>query len=394
MAKFYIVAKEKDDYSLITINKGKCLEDIDLLTNNFNSKEEFLKYLKRRGYQFAEEVDLFIVNKGRKEIYHRDLIFGNLDLSLLAKKSKEKKLDVTDTCDALLQRAKEDFDLQDLIRKEAFDLYGDLRTIILNSLRNKKIRISSSKNWMRQNYYVGRDSVAAIDKYDKEKLNDFSAEKFVKKQRELARYRQSIDKYLVNKIDCDNEQISLMGEPLTYINLTYINAEKLAEPTSKKVKRMKKMGIPNEKIIDKLTIPYEIITEDIDYRFSNSITKCLLDLPYHKIQWGQKERYEVDFSKWSNETGIVLNESDMKFLNGLLDTKLRHDAYWYKYYHNQLYQTAATRREENSYRKSVNDKLRNSASKHGEAYQKAYNFYLVLQEMTKDKEDSRGSYGR
>ena len=62
MAKFYIVAKEKGDYSLITINKGKCLEDIDLLTNNFNSREEFLRYLKRRGYQFSDYVDLFIVN--------------------------------------------------------------------------------------------------------------------------------------------------------------------------------------------------------------------------------------------------------------------------------------------------------------------------------------------
>ena len=392
MAKFYIVAKEKEDYSLIAINKGSCLEDIDLLTSNFKDKEEFLKYLTKKGYKFSEDVDLFIVNKGRKDFYHRELIYGNLDLAKIAKKSKDGKLEVTDTCNSFLQKAQEDFKFQDLIRKNAFDLYGDLRNMTLNSLRNKKMKISSSKNWMRKNYYVGRDLLAAMDMYDKEQIDNY--EEFARKQKAVQEERKKLDKFLVRKIDHDNEQISLVGEPAAYINLTYINAEKLAEPDSKKIKRMQKMGIPNNKIIDELTIPYEVITDEIDYRFAKNITNCLLDFPYRKIKWGQKERYEIDFKRWMEESGVELNDSDIKFLNGLLDTKLRHDGYWHKYYENQLYSTTATRREAQAYKTSIYNKLSNSATKRGETYNKAYNFYLIYQELTKVKEDGRGGYGR
>ena len=66
MAKFYIVAKEKDDYSLITVNRGNSLEDIDILTSDFNNKEEFIEYLRNKGYDFSDNVDLFVINKGRK----------------------------------------------------------------------------------------------------------------------------------------------------------------------------------------------------------------------------------------------------------------------------------------------------------------------------------------
>ena len=92
MAKFYIVAREKDDYSLISVNKGTFLEDIDLLTSSFTSRKEFIEYLKEKGYSFSDDVDLFAVNKGRKEFYHRELIFGNYDLTVFSKKIKRWKI--------------------------------------------------------------------------------------------------------------------------------------------------------------------------------------------------------------------------------------------------------------------------------------------------------------
>ena len=66
MAKFYIVAKEENSYNLITINGGKNLEDIDLFTSQFTNRQELISYLRDRGYNVSDDVDLFAINKGEK----------------------------------------------------------------------------------------------------------------------------------------------------------------------------------------------------------------------------------------------------------------------------------------------------------------------------------------
>ena len=307
---------------------------------------------------------MFAINKGRKEFYHRDLIYNNEKLIDLAKRSKEERLDVTDVCNEFLGKVKEDENFKLLVRRKFFELYGDLRDIILNSLEYNKVRIGSTKNWMRNNYYVGRDAIAGMRRF------------------------------LEKKLSYPNDQLSLFDEPISYINLTYVNKEKLAEPTSKKVKRISKTGIQNNRIIDKLSIPYEVITDNVDYRFVNNVYNCLTSLPYRKVKWGKRERYEVDFKRITEELNVELNEADIKFLNSLLDTKLREQAYWSRYYLNQTYPSKATIREGNSYKRSIYTKLNNSAHKKGDLYKKAYNFYLLYQAMTKEKENDRGSYGR
>lgn len=396
MAKFYIVAKEKDDYSLITVNRGNSLEDIDILTSDFNNKEEFIEYLRNKGYDFSDNVDLFVINKGRKNYYHRELIYGNKELAQLAIHSKEERLNVTDICNKLLIKTKENVELQRLIRRNAFDLYGDLKDMILKSLGFNYVRIGNARNWMRNNYYVGRDAIAAMDIFDKSNVAFETSSEFISKQKALREDRESVDRLLDKKLNYSNEQISLLSEPINYITLTYVNIPKLEEKTSKKLKRMQKMGIHNSKSVDDLTIPYGVITDKIDYRFTNNIVNCLLSLPYHKVKWGEKERYEIDFNKWQQKTGITLSDDDMKFLNGLIDIRLRQAAYWNRYYHNQTYPSSATVREEKAYQKSIFTRLKNSAYRHGDTYKKAYNFYLIYQEMTKEKEDvnERGHYGR
>lgn len=396
MAKFYIVAKEKNSYNLITINGGKNLEDIDLFTSQFNNRQELINYLRDKGYNISDDVDLFAINKGRKEFYHRDLIYNNEKLIDLAKRSKEERLDVTDICNEFLRKVKEDIDFQLLVRRRFFKLYGDLRDMILNSLGYNKVRIGKARNWMRNNYYVGRDSLAAIERFTeiKENFDINNIEQYIRLEKEKYKKREEIDKLLDKKIDYSNEQISLFDEPINYINLTYVNKEKLAEPTSKKIKRMKKMGIQNNHTIDRLSIPYELITDNVDYRFVNNVYNCLTSLPYRKIKWGKRERYEVDFKRIAEEVNIKLNEADIKFLNSLLDTRIREQAYWSRYYLNQAYPSKATIREGNSYKKSLYTRLNNSAHKKGDLYKKAYNFYLIYQAMTNEKDNNRGSYGR
>ena len=397
MAKFYIVAREAEDYSLITVEDGNHLEDIDILTNKFSNKEEFINYLNKRGYHFSDNVDLFVVNKGRKEIYHRELIYGNEELLKIAKQSKQESINATDCMNKLLNRAQTSSSLRELIRKDYFVLYGDLGKMVLDA-RKSWLNIGSNKNWMRNSYFVARDAIAAIDIFDhqKNKIANNNCNDLVMAQRDNKQKRKNLDKLLESKINCENEQLNLLGEPKDYINLTYINTEKIKNETPKKIKKDKKVGFINDKLFDKLTIPFDVITDDIDYRLANNIADCLLKLPYRKIPWGKKERYEIDFEKWSKYSGIECNEYDAKFLNSLLETSLRQNSYWRNFYGSKEHSTPAILSEKRRYQKSVYTTLINAAKNKNDTYKKAYNFYLIYQAMVNDfnKNDNRGGYGR
>ena len=396
MAKFYIVVQETEDYSLITVEDGNYLEDIDMLTNKFANKEEFIDYLKDKGHSFSKNADLFIVNKGRKELYHRELIYGNHELADLAKQSKKGSINVTDNMNKLLTAAQSSSGLRTLMRKDYFVLYGDLKDMILNAKRNW-LTINSKRNWMRNSYFVGRDAIATIDIFNKVKdqTNDGKYEYLVEKKKTLLRKRKELDKLLDKKINCENEQLNIFGEPKEYINLTYVNTEKLAEDEPKKVVRTKKTGLINEKMLDKLTVPYEVVTDDIDYSLANNIAQCIINLPYQKIKWGKRDRYEVDFKKWTKYTGIECNDYDAKFLNSLLETSLRQNSYWRNFYNNKENPTPAILSEKRRYQKSVYNTLLNAAKNKNDTYKKAYNFYLIYQAMINyDKDNNRGGYGK
>ena len=396
MAKFYIVVQETEDYSLITVEDGNYLEDIDMLTNKFANKEEFIDYLKDKGHSFSKNADLFIVNKGRKELYHRELIYGNQELADLAKQSKKGSINVTDNMNKLLTAAQSSSGLRTLMRKDYFVLYGDLKDMILNAKRNW-LTINSKRNWMRNSYFVGRDAIATIDIFNKVKdqTNDGKYEYLVEKKKTLLRKRKELDKLLDKKINCENEQLNIFGEPKEYINLTYVNTEKLAEDEPKKVVRTKKTGLINEKMLDKLTVPYEVVTDDIDYSLANNIAQCIINLPFQKIKWGKRDRYEVDFKKWTKYTGIECNDYDAKFLNSLLETSLRQNSYWRNFYNNKENPTPAVLSEKRRYQKSVYNTLLNAAKNKNDTYKKAYNFYLIYQAMINyDKDNNRGGYGK
>lgn len=396
MAKFYIVAREENNYNLITINNGDSLEDIDIFTSNFKDRDAFINYLNEQGYNLSDEVDLYVFNKGKSEYYHRDLIYGNKELATLAKASKIKSLNTTNACNKLLDKVKEDTRLQLLIRREHYNLYGDLKNMILSSLSSNYVKIGKNRNWMRNNYYVGRDALATIDLFNQEKgsLSVVDVEELIDNYKKINKDREKLDQVLSRNINRTNEQMSFLDDPKNFINITYINKEKLADPTSKKLKRMRKLGIQNEKSLDRLTIPLDTITDKIDYFQVNEVANCLINLPYRKVKWGQRERYEIDFKKLANELEIELNEVDEKFLNSLLDTRLRKQAYWCRYYFNQQYPSMATKREAYSYNRSFCNRLKNSAKKKGDIYNKAYNFYLIYQELKNEKDNNRGSYGR
>ena len=397
MAKFYIVARKDEDYSLITVEDGNHLEDIDILTSKFADKSEFIKYLNEQGYSFTDDIDLYIVNKGKKDIYHRELIFGNKDLKILADTSKSGSIDVTFNMNMLLQRAQASRSLRELIGKKYFTLYGDLDEMILNS-KSSWLNISTKKNWMRNNYFIGRDSLATISIFDqiKNKIVNENCTEVLKRRRQLTEERRKLDHFLDKKINHSNEQIALIGEPKDYINLTYINKEVLGNSDSKKIKRVKKSGLINDKLIDKLTIPFEVITDEIDYRFVNNIAEAILSMPFHKVPWGKKERYEIDFKKWTRLTGIECNDHDARFLNSLLETSLRQNAYWRNFYNNKEHSTPAVLSEKRRYQRSVYNTLINAAKNKNDTYKKAYNFYLIQQAMINNlnKKDDRGPYGK
>lgn len=396
MAKFYIVAKENDNFNLIKINTGNYLEEVDIFTSHFKDKDDFINYLHNEGYNISPEADLYVVNKGRREIYHRDLIYNNGDLEFIANKSRNGSVDVTNTCNQLLHKVQNNIELQRLIRRNYFDLYGNLKELILNSLSSNYVRIGKNRNWMRNNYFVGRDALATIDIFENKlnKMVNKDCEEVLREQKELQKSRREVDHLLDKKINYTNEQMSLLDNQVSYINLTYANLDILLEKTPKKVVRAKKIGIMNNRLADKLTIPYDIITDDIDYRFITNIARCVLDMPYKIVKWGNKERYEIDFDKVTKETGIEYNEADRKFLNSLLDGRLRKNAYWKNYYRDMDHRSSSVKREEASYERTIYTTLMNAAKNKTDLYKKAYNFYLIHSNMIDTKNNERGGYGR
>ena len=373
MAKCYIVAMEEENFSLITINGGNLLQDIDIYTSYFKDKNEFINYLNEKGYKVSANVDLFSVNKGR-DYYHRELVYGNQKLRLLAKVSKERTFKIDSICDEILDMVKKSSEFEKLIRDYYFDFYGNFRLIILNSLRYDRVMFGSNNRWMLGNYYLGRDIISAMDIFSKIKGKvDSQYDELIAEKRNISRKREKIDHALVKKINCEHEQLSLLeeNEPVNYINLTFDNEKELALDISNNVSKK-----------EELTIPYEVITDDVDYSVVNNIVDCITSLEYKLIKEENQEKYEIDFDKLSIMFDRDFTNLDRKFLNKLISSRLRKDLYWNRYYHNMGYKSPSVLREEFAYKKTIYNRVNNACNKQNDIYKNLYNFYLIYQSMS------------
>ena len=396
MAKFYIVAKEPNssDYDLVKVNEGSSLAEIDLYTSNFKDKEDFLKYLQGQGLHASEDADLFIAYQKRdKSIEHLDLVYGYYKLKNFAESEINAKPNTTKCLEEIVKESKNNYDFQDLIRSNYFKMYQDVKNIILSSYRRDYIKYQIPEQWIRSDYRSGRDALAAIDEYylikdrlkqenkgkskEKEIKIEERKEDLKKEKAKKELERRKVDSIIKMKMDTGPEQISLVGEQRSYIKLLYINGKMFGNEDLKKVVRKSKAGKMSKP--PKLSIPtFENI--EIDYTKHQEIGDLLRNLKFKKINTANGERYEVDFSKEK----FNLSDEEVKYLNSLLKASLRKNSFLRQFYGNK--KTEGSRRESRRYSSSTYNTIKNCAKKKDKFYDKAYRFYMIYNELSKDKQ--------
>lgn len=382
MAKFYIVAKEPNssDYDLVKVNEGSSLAEIDLYTSNFKDKEDFLKYLQEQGLHTSSDADLFIAYQKRdKSIEHLDLVYGYHKLKNFAESEINAKPNTTKCLEEIVKESKNNYDFQDLIRSNYFKMYQDVKNIILSSYRRNYIKYQIPEQWIRSDYRSGRDVLAAIDEYYliKDRLTKEGKDKLKEEKAKLELERRKMDNIIKMKMDTGPEQISLVGEQRSYIKLLYINGKMFGNEDLKKVVRESKTGKMTKKT--ELSFPtFEDI--DIDYSKAQEIGDLLRNLKFKKKDTANGERYEVDFSKEK----FNLSDEEVKYLNSLLKASLRKNSFLRQFYGNK--KTEGSRRESRRYSSSTYNTIKNCAKKKDKFYDKAYRFYMIYNELKKDKQ--------
>lgn len=382
MAKFYIVAKEPNssDYDLVKVNEGSSLAEIDLYTSNFKDKEDFLKYLQGQGLHASEDADLFIAYQKRdKSIEHLDLVYGYHKLKNFAESEINAKPNTTKCLEEIVKESKNNYDFQDLIRSNYFKMYQDVKNIILSSYRRNYIKYQIPEQWIRSDYRSGRDVLAAIDEYYliKDRLPKEGKDKLKEEKAKLELERREMDNIIKMKMESGPEQISLVGEQRSYIKLLYINGKMFGNEDLKKVVRESKVG----KMAKKTELSFPTFEDiDIDYSKAQEIGDLLRSLKFKKKDTANGERYEVDFSK----ENFNLSDEEVKYLNSLLKASLRKNSFLRQFYGNK--KTEGSRRESRRYSSSTYNTIKNCAKKKDKFYDKAYRFYMIYNELKKDKQ--------
>ena len=382
MSKYYIVAKEpdSDNYDLIKVNNGDSLEEIDIYTSNFKDKEAFMEYLQEQGLHASSNADLFIAYQNQeKNIEHLDLVYGYYKLKDFAQKSLTASPNTNACIEETIKEVNKNEDFKDLIRKDFFKIYKTLKNVILNSYFREKVKYAINEQWIRSNYRSGRDALAIIDEYYliKDRLKQEGRETLQEEKEKKDQIRSKIDWIISMKMNTGPDQISLVGEQRSYINLLYINGKMFGNKDNKKVVKKAKKGKISEK--PPLSIPtFEDI--EIDYGKYQEIGNLLGGLSFKLLKTKRGERFEVDFSKEK----FSLNETDINYLNGLLKPSLRNNSYYRQLYGKQ--KTEGARKESNDRSRSVYNTLKNSAKKKDEFYDKAYRFYMIYNYLIKDKQ--------
>lgn len=378
MDKFYIVTQEPntDIYDLMRVNEGARLEEIDLYTSKFKDKEEFIKHLKEQDIKASNDADVFIAYRKKDgSIGHLDLVYGYYKLEKYAEKSLKGNTTTEESIKEIVKEANKHNNFQDLIRRKYFNMYEETREIVLSSLNKEYIKYPMQSYWLRNSYRVGRDALAAVDEYFliKDKVESGNIERLKQEKRELDQSRSIIDPIISIKLDNGIEQMTIIGEQRSYVNLNYINGKIITKKDLELVKTAKEGKMVNEKA-SKIT---DIEDIKIDYSKYQNIAKLLLSLSYRRVKVGRGERFEIDFSK----ANLELTDEEERSLNRLLQTRLRKYAFYAKFYGSQ--NTGESRREGRRYARSVSNAIEKGAKKKTELYTDAYKFYEIYKSLNR-----------
>ena len=398
MAYFYIVAKTKDDYDLIKIDDGNSLEDIDLYTTKFFTKNNFIKHLNSNGLDLPDNVDLFIVSKNKKDLVFRELMYDNKELEDLANSSKTSKCDNLRIFGKFVNIMANSSRFRTLYNNNLFTSYKSFKNVVDKSVARKRLTMDRKEIWLKDNYLVGRDAIYGLEYYEKEKegLDNQKLNRLIQEKKNLFNDRNTLKIPLMAKLNDGFDQMLLMDEPNHSIHLTYINREKISEDNHSIV-RESKVGTLKGVELEDLTVPLDNVSEEAPMNSLPIIGNFLVNIknmPIGSIKEVQnknkKTTYEINFDKLEETHNVTYSDEDKKLLNGLLGTELKRNLFFSQVYKQNNYSKEA-RKEASYYEQKVYKTLDKYQKKQPNMYNKAYNFYAIQSKMISNVK--RGGHG-
>lgn len=178
MRKYYLVARGKDnDIKIMNFeDDSRSLEKIDLITSNFNSRDELIKELKEHGYIDRTDVDLFVVKKSNKStLKYYEVIYNDPNSNLVKNLRSIAKsfLDSTNgnkqnLINEIIYTLSRKYNGDPIFRDFVDDSMFKISNWIVEELEESYSGLSrKSIGWISDRYRTIRNIVEAISRYDK-----------------------------------------------------------------------------------------------------------------------------------------------------------------------------------------------------------------------------------
>ena len=174
--QYYLIGRnnKKNDIVNISFIKGikTRLENIDLYTTNFESKDELLKKLYLDNYIDDIDYDVFICNESKKGLYFQEPLYKNREkIRDVAELSLDKKADyaINDSIiDNFCIRMKNDSAFYSLVMYKKTNLYDKFVNYFIEGRFKYINNIKYAEGgWVRDSYHVLRNILSSYDMFDK-----------------------------------------------------------------------------------------------------------------------------------------------------------------------------------------------------------------------------------
>ena len=174
--QYYLIGRNNKNNDIVNISfiKGikTRLENIDLYTTNFESKDELLKKLYLDNYIDDIDYDVFICNESKKGLYFQEPLYKNREkIRDVAELSLDKKADyaINDSIiDNFCARMKNDSAFYSLVMYKKTNLYDKFVNYFIEGrykyINNIKY---ADGGWARDSYHVLRNILSSYDIFDK-----------------------------------------------------------------------------------------------------------------------------------------------------------------------------------------------------------------------------------
>lgn len=341
MKTAYLINRKKSDNSFNTfrIANGNSLEMIDLFTINFNNKEELVNYLKTQTNDISIDDDLYIIMKdGRNNLKIYDVLY-----------SGEHNKDVEKACmDSLAKKEIDYYNLYNkvkdyqklskyrkLFREYNFNFYKSFKDFINTSYNQGVITISKDNHWIGNSYYMYRNAVLSLNKY--EELKDIPYQQLdqeIRNKDYLDNERLKIQDTYRRTLDNSFGQLDLFSTVNDFITITSIHPEKVPLKTSiVREKEEKKNPLDNIEVTTaptqateveprrKFVVDRESLKQINFYAYGETkrkeATKRIMNFIYNmndNIVKYNGDKYYINYDYFD----LDISEEDKKFLNKMI----------------------------------------------------------------------------